>query len=335
MIVGVPRETKEGERRVALLPEAVEEITAEGHDVRVETRAGLGLGFDDDAYRDAGADIVVARDAWDADLVVKVKEMQDADFVLMPRGAAIFAYHHLPGEPARTRALAAGRATAIAYEMVRDARGQFPLLSPMSRIAGRMVVERFPARKGLVLGAGHAGSAAAEAARRRGAEVVVLRSRDATAANVERHAIDADLVVGAVFVPGAPTPKLLPRELVRRMKRGAVIADISIDAGGVAETSRPTSHAEPTYVEEGVVHYCVPNIPSANPAQAAAALSEAVLPYVLDFAARDSIAVALQRNAELRGGVLLWQGRVNHEGIAAEAGLPYSPLTDADLAEAA
>ena len=133
MIVGVPRETKEGERRVSLLPEAVRDITAEGHDVRVETRAGRGVGFDDDAYREAGADIVVARDAWDSDLIVKVKEMQDADFAIMPSGAAIFSFHHLPGEPERTRALAARQATAIAYEMVRDARGRFPLLSPMSR----------------------------------------------------------------------------------------------------------------------------------------------------------------------------------------------------------
>ncbi|HEX5128390.1 MAG TPA: alanine dehydrogenase, partial [Usitatibacter sp.] len=123
--------------------------------------------------------------------------------------------------------------------------------------------------------------------------------------------------------------------LVRRMKRGAVIADISIDAGGVAETSRATSHAEPTYVEEGVVHYCVPNIPSADPAGAAAALSEAVLPYVLDFAAHESVALALRHNRELRGAVLLWQGRVNHAGIAAESGLPCSPLTESDLAEAA
>lgn len=335
MIFGVPRETKEGELRVALLPEAVREITAEGHDVRVETRAGAGVGFDDGQYRDAGADIVVARDAWDADLVIKVKEAQDADLAIMPRGATIFSYHHLPGEPERTRALAARAITAIAYEMVRDRRGGFPLLAPMSRIAGRMAVERFPARKVLVLGRGHAGSAAAEAARRRGAEVVVLGSRDATPENVERHALDADLVVGAVFVAGSPTPKLLPRSLVRRMKRGAAIADISIDAGGVAETSRPTTHAAPTFVEEGVVHFCVPNIPAANPGEAAAALSQAVLPYAIDFGARESVALALQRNPELRGGVLLWQGRVNHPGIAAEAGLPYSALTDTDLAEAA
>ena len=335
MIVGVPRETKEGERRIALLPRAVAEITAAGHDVRFETRAGAGVGIADDAYRGARADIVVARDAWDADLIVKVKEVQDADLAAMPDGATIFSFHHLPGEPERTRALAAKGATAIAFEMVRDARGEYPLLAPMSRIAGRMAVEKFPARKVLVLGGGHDGTAAAVAAKRRGADVVVLTRATSTPENIERHALEADLVIGAVFVAGQPTPKLLPRTLVRRMKPGAVIVDISIDAGGVAETSRPTTHADPTYVEDGVVHYCVPNIPAGDPPAASSALSEAVLLYVLDLAARDSVAAALMENRELRDGVLLWQGRVNHAGIAAEAGLPYTPLTDIDLAESA
>jgi alanine dehydrogenase len=333
MIVGVPRETTEGERRVALLPLAVEEIAAGGHDVRVETRAGKGQAVDDQAYRDAGADIVVARDVWTSDLIVKVKEVQAADLAAMPDGATIFSYHHLPREPARTRALAARGVTAIAFEMVRDARGDYPLLAPMSRIAGRMVAERFPAKKVLVLGAGHAGGAAAQAARKRGAEVVVLTRSSATAQAVEQHALEADLVVGAVFNPGEPTPKLLPRSLVRRMKRGAVIADISIDAGGVTETSRPTTHEAPTFVEEGVTHYCVPNIPAADPAAAAAAISSAALPYVLDLAAHDNVAATLLGHRELRQAVLLWQGAVTHAGIAAEAGLPYSPLTDAVLEE--
>jgi len=301
--------------------------------VRVETRAGKGLGVDDQAYRDAGADIVVARDVWTADLIVKVKEVQDADLAVMPDGATIFSYHHLPREPERTRALAARGATAIAFEMVRDARGDYPLLAPMSRIAGRMVAERFPAKKVLVLGAGHAGRAAAEAARRRGAQVVVLTRSTATPEAIGQHALDADLVVGAVFNAGEPTPKLLPRALVRRMKRGAVIADISIDAGGVAETSRPTTHERPTFVEEGVTHYCVTNIPAADPAAAAAAISEAVLPYVLDLAKEDNVAATLLNHEELRQAVLLWQGAVTHAGIAAEAGLPYSSLTDAVLEE--
>jgi alanine dehydrogenase len=345
MIVGVPRETREGERRIALLPRAVAEITAAGHDVRIETRAGAGVGLDNDAYRRVRADITVAKDVWDSDLIVKVKEVQDADLAVMAPGATIFSFHHLPGEPGRTRALAAKGATAIAFEMVRDARGEYPLLAPMSRIAGRMAVERF-LKPGtdpgtgvrprlLVLGGGHAGNAAATAARKLGAEVTVLTRATATPENIERHALEADLVIGAVFVAGQPTPKLLPRALVKRMKAGAVIADISIDAGGVAETSRPTTHAEPTYVEEGVVHYCVPNIPAADPPEASKAISEAVLPYILDMGLYETVAAALMENRELRGAVLLWQGQVNHPGIAAEAGLPYTALTDAILAESA
>jgi len=354
MIVGVPRETKAGERRVALLPRAVEEIAAAGHDVHLETRAGRGIGLDDDAYRDAGATIVTARDAWDADVVVKVKEMQGEDLALAPRGSTIFSYHHLAGEPLRTRALAARGFTAIAFEAVRDANGHFPLLAPMSRIAGRMAIDvaeevlgRVPERV-LVLGAGHAGLSAARAAVARGARVVVLtRSRRtcdmvraqglaselADAESLDRHAAAADLVVGAVFTAGEPTPKLLPRSRVARMRRGALIVDICIEEGGVAETSRRTTHAQPTYVEEGVVHYCVGNMPAARPVEAAAAISEAALPYVLDMA-REGVAAALLANPELRVGVLLWQGRVTHPAIAAEAGLPYAQLTDEDLAEA-
>lgn len=356
MIVGVPRETKEGERRVALLPVAVRTLVEKGHDVLVESRAAAGIGCSDDDYRDAGATLVTARDTWDAELVVKVKEAQDADLARMPRRVAIFSFHHLPGAPERVRALAGRDATAIAYEMVRDAHGEFPLLAPMSRIAGRMAVDiglRLSGPKGaasrrvLVLGAGHAGLAAAREARRTGADVSVLtrseRSCDAarghgfdaelaTEANIERHALEADLVVGAVFIAGEATPKLLPRTLVRRMKPGSAIADVSIDAGGVAETSRPTTHAEPSYVEEGIVHYCVANIPAANPAEAAAALSAAVLPYVADMADA-GIAPALLANRELREAVLLWEGRVVHAGIAAEAGLPCARLTDAELRE--
>jgi len=354
MIVGVPRETKAGERRVALVPRAVEELTGAGHDVHVEMRAGREVGFDDDAYRDAGATIVSAREAWDADVVVKVKEMQAEDLAIAPRGSTIFAFHHLAGEPRRTRTLAERGLTAIAFEAVRDARNHFPILAPMSRIAGRMSIDvaeeilgRPPARV-LVLGAGHAGLAAARAAVARGAKVVVLtrsgRTCDtvraqgfsaevADAESLDRHALSADLVVGAVFAAGEPTPKLLPRARVARMRPGSMIVDICIEEGGVAETSRPTTHAQPTYVEEGVVHYCVGNMPAARPAEAAAAISEAALPYVLDMA-REGVAAALLANPELRAGVLLWQGRVTHPAIAAEAGLPYAELTDNDLAEA-
>ncbi|HZZ92846.1 MAG TPA: FAD-dependent oxidoreductase [Usitatibacter sp.] len=334
MIVGVPREVKPGEQRVALLPEAVRAIVEEGHDVQVETRAGLTVGFDDEAYRDAGAMVVAPRDAWDADLVVKVKEMQDEDMPFAQPGCAVFAFHHLLGAPRRTRAMARQSLGAIAFEAVRDASGRFPMLAPMSRIAGRMApalahdqLGRPPARV-LVIGAGHAGHAAAEAAAKMGAHVTVLRRASATPQAVEEEALQADLVVGAVFTAGAPTPKLLPRALVRRMKRGAMIVDICIEEGGVAETSRPTTHASPTYVEEGVIHYCVGNMPAAWPREASAAISEAALPYVLDLG-REGMEAAIGANADLRHGVLLWKGRVVDRAIAQEAGLPYTSLSDA------
>jgi len=336
--VGVPRETKQGEKRVALLPAAVAALVKAGHAVLVEAGAGRGIGHGDDAYAAAGASIVSTAEAWSAGLIVKVKELQDAELDRVPRDRCLFGFHHLPGEPARTAALAARRATAIAFEMVRDAGGDFPLLAPMSRIAGRMAIEVAVEHLGsrpaqvLVLGAGHAGRAAERAARDLGARVTVLRRRDGscTPERIAAEALAADLVVGAVFVPATPTPKLLPRSLVARMKPGSMIVDISIDAGGVAETSRATSHAQPTYVDEGVVHYAVANMPAARPAEAAAALSEALLPFVLELCDK-GIERAVHENDALRAGVLLWRGRVNHPHIAAEAGLPYTPLSEADL----
>lgn len=337
MIVGVPRETKPGEQRVALLPAAVRAIAAEGHDVNVETRAGNALGISDDDYRGAGATIVVARDAWDVELVVKVKELRDEDLAAAARGTAVFGFHHLVGAPDRARAIATAGLTAIAFELVRDGHGRLPILAPMSRIAGNMALEtarehlgRVPGRV-VVLGAGPAGSAAAEALRRAGAEVTVLRRATATPEAVEAAALAADLVVGAVFVAGSPTPKLLPRALVRRMKRGAMIVDISIEEGGVAETSRKTRHDAPVYVEEGVIHYCVGNMPAARPKEASAAISEAALPYVLDMAA-EGVDAALRRDSGLRGAVLVWNGRITHEEVAAETGLACTPLTEAELA---
>jgi alanine dehydrogenase len=336
MRVGIPRETKEGERRVGMAPAHVAALARDGHAVVIETGAGHGIGADDADYRSAGARIVDAAQAWGAELVVKVKEVLPGDYPHLDAGAALFGFQQLPGEPDRTRALATRGVTAIAYEMVRDAAGRFPILAPMSVIAGRMSIAigtqalgRAPARV-LVLGAGNAGDAAAQAARDAGAAVDVLRSSTATPEAVERLALEADLVVGAVFIAGMPTPKLLPRALVARMKRGAVIVDISIDAGGVAQTSRPTTHAQPTFVEEGVIHYCVSNMPSADPRASAMALADAALPFVREMASK-GIARAVWDNAALRNAVLLWKGRVNHAGIAREAGLAYTPLSDSDL----
>ncbi len=336
MRIGVPRETKSGELRVALVPDHVAILARDGHEVRVASGAGGGIGHLDSAFLDAGARIVAPAEAWGAELVVKVKEIQHEDHPRLRAGQTIFCFHHLPGEPARTRAVAAGGITAIAFEMVRDATGGFPLLTPMSVIAGRMAIEvgaqylGRPPRSVLVLGSGKAGLAAAAGALALGAEITVLRRATATREGVERAALEADLVVGAVFVPGAPTPKLLPRSLVARMRRGAVIVDISIDAGGVAETSRATTHADPVFIDAGVIHYCVANMPAARPAEAAAAISAAVLPYVRELASK-GLARAVRENAALRSGVLAWKGRVNHPGIAEEAGLAYTPLSDRDL----
>ncbi len=336
MRIGIPRETKPGELRVALFPDHAAILALDGHEVRVASGAGGGIGHVDSSWLDAGAQIVAAPDAWDAELIVKVKEVQEADYPSLRAGQTLFCFHHLPGEPGRTRAVAASGITAIAFEMVRDASGGFPLLAPMSLIAGRMAIDvaakhlRRTPRDVLVLGSGKAGLAAAAEALSLGAKVTTLRRATATAEAVERAALHADLVVGAVFVPGEPTPKLLPRSLVARMKPGSMIVDISIDAGGVAETSRPTTHAMPTFVEEGVIHYCVANMPAAEPARAAAAISAAVLPFARELASK-GIARAVRENAALRRGVLVWKGRVTHEGIAKEAGLAYTALSDSDL----
>lgn len=350
MKIGIPREIKEGERRVALLPAEVAALVADGHDVFVEHRAGAGVDVADEEYRRAGAHPVDAAQAWTHPLIVKVKEMLEGDLARAHAGQTIFGFQQLPRYPARTRALAERQLTAIGFELVRDERGGYPLLEPMSTISGRMAVDatwRFlpPAPRVLVLGAGNAGLSAARAARDRGARVAVLtrtaRSRDAARGagfqaelaapeSIEAAALDADLLVGAVLRRGEPTPKLVPRALVRRMKRGAVIADICIDGGGVSETSRPTTHADPTYVDEGVVHYAIANIPGADPVAAASALSQAVRPFVSRLASR-GIAAALRDDPGLREAVMLWKGRVTHPVLAEETGLPYTALSDADL----
>jgi len=336
MRIAVVVETKPGERRVALVPRDIAWLVADGHEVSVHSGAGAGTGFSDDEYRGAGARIVDADRAWDGELVVKVKELQEIDFRRTVPGQVVFGYHHLVGHPEQARKVLASGVTAIAYEAVRDADGGFPLLAPMSIIAGRMALQvaarqlgRAPADV-LVLGAGHAGNAAADAARAAGARVTQLRRATATAQAVAEAAVQADLVVGAAFSAGQRTPKLLPRSLVARMKRGSMIVDIAIEEGGVAETSRATSHADPTYVEEGVIHYAVPNMPSAVPREAAEAISAAVLPCARALA-KKGIARALLDDPGLRAGVLAWQGRCNHEGIAREAGVPHAPVTDHDL----
>ncbi len=365
MRVGVPREVKTHEYRVGLTPTSVRELAAHGHDVVVESNAGAGIGASDAAYRNAGARI---GDPWsEAELVVKVKEPQASERKKLRQGQLLFAYLHLAPDPAQADDLLESGAVCIAYETVTSPRGGLPLLTPMSEVAGRMAIgvgasylEKERGGMGIllggvpgvapakitVLGGGVAGRNAARMAVGSGARVYALdrsldvlrnleaelgarvvtvySSRDA----VEQHVLSADLVIGAVLVPGAAAPKLVSRELVQRMKPGAVIVDIAIDQGGCFETSRPTTHADPTYLEHGVVHYCVTNMPGAVPRTSTYALNNATLPFVLALADK-GWRRALGEDPHLCAGLNVAGGRITHPEVARALGRPYFPASDA------
>jgi alanine dehydrogenase len=366
MIVGVPREIKADEYRVAMLPVGVEELTAGGHRVLVETSAGAGSGLGDAQYEAAGATIVAdASPIWStAELVVKVKEPQPTEWPFLRPGQAVFTYFHFAAEEALTRAVIKSGITAIAYETIRDPQGRLPLLTPMSEVAGRMSIqegakylERPQEGRGIllagvpgvapaevaILGGGVVGSNAARVAAGLGANVRILdinldRLRyldDIMPPNVttlysDRHTIlesieRADLIIGAVLITGARAPRLVRREDLARMKPGAVIVDIAIDQGGCVETSRPTTHQEPTYVIDGIVHYCVTNMPGAVGRTSTYALCNVTLPYVLQFARCGWRAVA-RANPGVAQGVNINQGHVTNQAVAATFNLPHSPL---------
>lgn len=327
MTVGVPKEIKADEYRVAVLPVGAQLLAQDGHRVIVEAGAGLGSGFSDAEYAAAGAAVVgSAREVYGpADLVVKVKEPQSPEIALLRSGQAVFCYFHFAASRELTEACLGARITAVAYETLADADGRLPLLTPMSEIAGKMAVqegakflERPMMGRGillggvagveranvLVLGAGVVGTNAARVAAGLGANVVVMdinldRLRylaDVMPANVttvycDPHAVDrylvwADLVIGAVLIPGGRAPRLVTRDHLTRMKNGAVVVDVCIDQGGCFETGRPTTHHEPTYIVDGVVHYCVTNMPGAVGRTSSQALCNATLPYVRELAAR-------------------------------------------------
>ena len=360
MRVGAPREVKTHEYRVGLTPTSVRELVAHGHEVVVEAGAGAGIGAADAAYEKAGARI---GDPWQAELVVKVKEPQADERRRLREGQVLFAYLHLAPDPAQAQELLDRRVIGIAYETVTRPGGGLPLLAPMSEVAGRMAIQvgagcLEKARGGMgillggvpgvapakvtILGAGVAGANAVriavgcgarvyaldksvEALRRLehefGARVVtVYSSRDA----IEQHVLSADLAIGAVLVPGAAAPKLVSRDLVKAMKPGAAVVDISIDQGGCFETSHPTTHADPTFVAEGVVHYCVTNMPGALPRTSTYALNNATLPFVLALADQ-GWAKALAADEHLRRGLNVALGRVTHPEVAAALNLPYLP----------
>ena len=364
MRIGVPREIKVHEYRVGLTPAAVAELTAAGHQVVVEQNAGAGIGFYDADYQAVGARIGTVEEAFAADLVVKVKEPQLDECQRLRAGQVLFTYLHLAADKAQAEALMASGVTAIAYETVTDARGGLPLLTPMSEVAGRMSIQVGAAAlqkasggrgvllggvpgvapgKVVILGGGTAGTHAALMAVGLQADVTILdksvarlnwlsdhfrgraRTIMANLESVREHVLGADLVIGAVLVPGAAAPKLVSREMVRQMVDGAAMVDISIDQGGCFETSRPTTHENPTYMEHGVVHYCVTNMPGAVARTSTLALNNVTLPYVLRLA-NQGWELALREDAHFAAGLNVHQGKIRHSSVAEALGFELVPL---------
>lgn len=363
MRIGVPTEIKTREYRVGMMPAAVREAVAHGHAVSVQSGAGLGAGFPDEAYEQAGASILPDAPAVfeAADMIVKVKEPQPAECRMLRDGQILFTYLHLAPDPQQARALQDSGCTAIAYETVTDADGRLPLLAPMSEVAGRMApqvgaaaLEKehggagilmsgvpgvAPARV-VVLGGGVVGTAAARIAMGLGAEVTVLdkstkRMGDldlmfgprlktvySTKDSIEAHVLDADMVIGAVLIPGASAPKLVTRAMLPRMRPGSVLVDVAIDQGGCFETSKPTTHDDPTYIVDDVVHYCVANMPGAVARTSTQALGNATLPFILNLADK-GWKRALLEDPHLRAGLNVHAGRITHPAVAEALGSDF------------
>jgi alanine dehydrogenase len=364
--IGVPKEIKTDEYRVAMIPVGVEELTRAGHKVLIQAGAGQGSGIADEQYAGNGAEIVASEaEIWArADLIVKVKEPMSAEWPLMRSGQIVFTYFHFAADRNLTDAVMKSGITAIAYETIKDKNGTLPLLTPMSEVAGRMSIQEgakflerpfegrgillggvpgvLPANV-VILGGGVVGANAAKTAAGLGANVILLdinldRLRyidDVMPPNVttlysDRHNIldsisHADLVIGAVLIPGAKAPRLVRRDDLKRMPKRAVIIDVAIDQGGCIETSRPTTHSHPTYIEEDVVHYCVTNMPGAVGRTSTYALTNVTLPYVLQLA-KFGFAPALNQNPALAQGVNIHQGKVTNPAVAETFDLPWVKL---------
>ncbi len=354
MHIGIPKEIKNHEYRVALTPEGARVLVEAGHDVRIEVDAGAAVGFGDEDYRAAGTTIVAsAAEAYDADLVVKVKEPQPAEAALLRSGQLLFCYLHLAAAPKLARDLMAKGVTAIAYETVTRPGGGLPLLQPMSDIAGRLATQMgalglhksnggngklitgmpgvAPAHV-VIIGAGVVGMGAARVAVGLGARVTLIdRQSDKLAAAeaqfgarvetrfsspeaIASSLMQADIVVGAAQIPGRHAPRLISHALLKKMPAGSVLVDVAIDQGGVAETSRPTTHSNPFFVTDGVVHYCVTNMPGAVARTATDALTHATLPYVQALASQGM--GALDSDSGLKQGLHVHEGKITHLGLA-------------------
>ena len=368
MIIGVPKEIKDHEARVGVTPAAVKSLTEAGHTVLVETQAGAQSGFTDAEYQDAGAEMVGdAGYVWGkAEMVVKVKEPVEKEYVFFREGLVLFTYLHLAPLPDLTNKLLESKVIGIAYETVRDRQNTLPLLTPMSEVAGRMSVqvgatylEKERGGRGILLGGvpgvppahvtiiggGVVGTNAAKVALGFGAKVTLvdlnlnrLREIDdifggrvytlaSNSYNVAHATREADLVIGGVLIPGATAPKIVKRAMVSQMKKGAVIVDVAIDQGGCVETARPTSHSDPSYVVDGVVHYCVTNMPGAVPHTSTLALTNATFPYLMRLAnlgARE----ALRQDPGLLEGLNTWMGALTHRGVAESQKREWTAVAD-------
>ena len=365
MIVGVPREIKDNESRVGVTPAGVKALTEAGHSVLVETNAGAQSGFPDAEYQNAGAEIVGdAGYAWgEAEMVVKVKEPIESEYVYFREGLILFTYLHLAPLPALTDRLLQAKVIGIAYETVRDRHGNLPLLMPMSEVAGRMSVqvgasylEKERGGRGIllggvpcvppahvtILGGGVVGTNAARIALGFGAKTTLIdvnlnRLREledifggrlytlaSNSYNIAQATCEADLVIGGVLIPGATAPKLLTRAMVARMKPGAVIVDVAIDQGGCVETARPTSHSNPSFVVDGVVHYCVTNMPGAVPHTSTLALTNSTFPYVLRIA-NLGVREALRQDSGFADGLNTWMGTLTYLGVGESQHRPWTP----------
>lgn len=365
MIIGVPKEIKNNENRVAMTPASVAELKHNGHTVYVQHTAGEGSGFSDDEYIAAGAQILPTIEAvYDiAEMIVKVKEPIEPEYKLIKKDQVVFTYFHFASDRKLTEAMIASRGVCIAYETVRLADHSLPLLVPMSEVAGRMSIQegaRFlekpqggkgillggvpgvPPAKVLVLGAGVVGRNAATMAVGLGADVTIadislptlrhvaetmprVKTLYSSRHNIESQLPDVDLVVGSVLIPGAKAPKLITRDMLKLMRPGSVIVDVAIDQGGCFETSRPTTHSEPIYVVDGVVHYAVANIPGAVPRTSTLALTNATLPYAIRLANK-GWRQACREDAALAQGVNMVDGKVTFPAVAEAWGLEYTKL---------
>lgn len=366
MLIGIPKEVKNNENRVAIVLAGVKTMVAAGHKVVIEKGAGLGSGVTDEAYEKAGAKITQnAAEAWGADLVMKVKEPQKSEFQFLRPGQILYTYLHLANEPEVANALLKNKVRAIAYETIQLPDRSLPLLKPMSEVAGRMasqigasLLQKEHGGRGVLLGGvpgvargvvtiiggGVAGINAAKIAVGLGAEVTVIElsqkrleylddifgnqisTRRSNVVNIEECVVRSDLVVGTVLIPGAKAPKLVTRAMVKRMNPGSVLVDVAIDQGGCFETSRPTSHEHPTYVDEGVVHYCVTNMPGAVARTSALALTNYTMDYAVKIA-NDPVR-ALKEDPSLLLGVNCWDGHCVYEQVAKDLNLAYTPMKE-------